>query len=342
MQITNLILASLLFVDALGLPQTQLSSYRVLKNGSYQKVESSEADRLSAQVLKLFEEGRYDEALPLAKRVLEIREKQLGTDSKPVAVALCNLATIYMQQKIYDQAETAFQASLSIYAKLNDDLNAAKIADSLGLLHYQRRNFDQAEALFLRSLSLREKHWGSDHADVTQYLYGVANFYRSLGSYSKAAGTLKRIVEIKEKTGMPEQSELGEALEDYACVLREADRKTEAKKIEERVNRIFYSPTDTKDSADESSDVLNGKAISLPRPQFPKVAQAIRESASVRVRILIDESGKVLKACAVDGPGILQDASKTAALRARFTPTVKDGKPVKVIGFVTYNFRSRF
>jgi protein TonB len=124
--------------------------------------------------------------------------------------------------------------------------------------------------------------------------------------------------------------------------LREADLKTELKKIEERVSRIFYSLSATKDSADKSSDVVNGKAISLPVPQVPNIARTIKKSGSVRVRILIDESGNVLKACAIDGPVIFRDVSKTAALSAHFTPTVKDGKPVKVIGFVTYNFRSGF
>ena len=134
MQVTILILASVLFATSLGFPQTQHLSYRVFENSSYQTAESSETDRLSAQVVKLFEEGRYNEALPLAKRVPEIREKQLGTNSKPIAVALCNVAMIYMQQKIYDQAESFFNASLNVYAKLNDDLNVAKITDSLGLL----------------------------------------------------------------------------------------------------------------------------------------------------------------------------------------------------------------
>lgn len=42
------------------------------------KGEAAEAGRLNAEVLKLYREGKYDEALPVAKRVLELREKQLG------------------------------------------------------------------------------------------------------------------------------------------------------------------------------------------------------------------------------------------------------------------------
>ena len=331
---TFTILSLVVIASSLGLAQTQRSSY--------QGTESSEADRLNAQVVTLFGEGKYSEALPLAKRVLEIREKELGTNNKPVAVALYNLATIYMQQKIYDQAESFFKASLSIYAKLNDDLNVAKITDSLGLLRYQQKDYDQAEVLFLRSLALREKALGPDHADVAQYLYGVANFYRVLGKYSKAAAIGKRIVEIKEKTATAEQSELGEALAEYACALRKANRKAEAEKIEERVTRIFSWDADTKDSADKFSVVLNGKAISLPPPEYPVVARIEKKLGSILVRVLIDESGKVLKACAVDGPVIFHDASEDAALRARFTPTVKNGKPVMVIGLILYNYRIRF
>jgi len=42
-----------------------------------QSSELKEAEQLSAQVIKLYEKGKFDEALPLAERVLFLREKFL-------------------------------------------------------------------------------------------------------------------------------------------------------------------------------------------------------------------------------------------------------------------------
>jgi protein TonB len=87
-----------------------------------------------------------------------------------------------------------------------------------------------------------------------------------------------------------------------------------------------------------SMGVLVSHAISLPQPQYPQLAKQIRIQGPVNVQILVDEQGRVVSAQAVSGHPILLAAAKEAALRARFTPTMLSGVPVKVQGVITYNF----
>jgi TonB family protein len=87
-----------------------------------------------------------------------------------------------------------------------------------------------------------------------------------------------------------------------------------------------------------SAGVLNGKAISLPKPPYPPAARAVRASGSVSVQVLIDESGRVISATAVSGHPLLQAAAVAAARQARFSPTMLSGQSVKVSGVITYNF----
>jgi len=68
------------------------------------------------------------------------------------------------------------------------------------------------------------------------------------------------------------------------------------------------------------------------------MARQIRAQGSVNVQILVDEQGKVISAQTVSGHPLLTLAAKEAALRARFTPTILNGQPVKVQGVITYNF----
>ena len=84
--------------------------------------------------------------------------------------------------------------------------------------------------------------------------------------------------------------------------------------------------------------VLNGKAISLPPPEYPPAARAAGVAGIVVVRITIDEYGNVISAQAVSGPPALHQASVNAALMAKFAPTSLVGEPVQVTGVVTYNF----
>jgi TonB family protein len=87
-----------------------------------------------------------------------------------------------------------------------------------------------------------------------------------------------------------------------------------------------------------SGGVLNGKAVSKPAPAYPPIAKAARASGTVVVQITVDEGGSVVSASAVSGHPLLRASAEAAARRARFSPTLLSGRPVKVQGTITYNF----
>ena len=87
-----------------------------------------------------------------------------------------------------------------------------------------------------------------------------------------------------------------------------------------------------------SGGVLNGKAIDKPEPPYPSIAKAARASGTVTVQVTVDETGHVVSAQAVSGHPLLREAAVQAARRARLSPTLLSGKPVKVSGVLTYNF----
>lgn len=85
--------------------------------------------------------------------------------------------------------------------------------------------------------------------------------------------------------------------------------------------------------------VINGKAVSLPKPEYPHdIISGTRPRGSVQVELLIDESGNVISAGAVNGDPLLQASARKAACKAKFSPTTLSGSPVKVMGILTYNF----
>lgn len=99
--------------------------------------------------------------------------------------------------------------------------------------------------------------------------------------------------------------------------------------------------TPTPPRAPISGGVLNGKAISLPKPAYPPIARAAHAAGTVVVQVLIDENGNVVSAHAVSGHPLLQAAAVGAARSAKFSPTKLSGQPVKVTGVIQYNFVSQ-
>jgi protein TonB len=87
-----------------------------------------------------------------------------------------------------------------------------------------------------------------------------------------------------------------------------------------------------------SKGVVNGSAVSLPKPPYPPAAKAVRAAGTVSVQVTIDENGNVISASAAGGHPLLQQAAVSAARQAKFRPTLLSGTPVKVTGIITYNF----
>jgi Ca-activated chloride channel family protein len=122
-----------------------------------------------------------------------------------------------------------------------------------------------------------------------------------------------------------------------------AVKPAEAKPIEVKSTNAKTAVAKTADAkpADArlvSGGVLNGKALHLPKPMYPPAAKSIRAAGVVNVEVTLGEDGKVLTARAVSGNPFLRQAAVDAARQARFSPTVLSGKPVQVVGVITYTF----
>jgi TonB family protein len=80
------------------------------------------------------------------------------------------------------------------------------------------------------------------------------------------------------------------------------------------------------------------KAMDKPAPTYPQTARAARVGGIVTVYLMLDESGAVSKVERTDGPELLRGAAAAAARRWKFRPTVVNGQPVRVSGYINFNF----
>ena len=83
---------------------------------------------------------------------------------------------------------------------------------------------------------------------------------------------------------------------------------------------------------------LAGKAKQRVSPAYPPLARTARVSGVVTVYLVVNEKGEVESVQRTDGPAQLQQAATEAARRWKFLPTVVDGQPVRVSGYLSFNF----
>src|SRR6266508_3255897 len=180
--------------------------------------ELQEARKLTKEARRLQLAGKYDEALRLGERALEIREKRLGPDHLEVARSLNNLAHIYYLRGDYAKAEPLYQRALVIREKAlgPDHLEVADSLNSLSTLYWVKGDYAKSELLQQRALAIREKVLGPDHPDLATSLNNVAGIYNFKGDYAKADLLYRRSLAIREKALGPDHQDVAISLHNLA------------------------------------------------------------------------------------------------------------------------------
>lgn len=303
-------------------------------------VPTDEGTRLSVEVVRLFGESKYVEALPVAKNAIAVREKNLGREHILVGQSLRNLAYIELKLNNRKDASNSFERAVEIYESneplaKSDQAGLAEMFETMAYINIVNGNADKSVSKLQQAIALREKVNGVDALETASPLKTLGQVFNGIGDYEKAVPLLIRALEIRSKAEGIDNLLLRQTT---ACSLTKLGRNDEAAEINRKYRSNVKDETSTAQARTVSGGVLNGMATSLPKPPYPAEAKVSRAGGSVSIQVLIDETGKVIFACAVSGPKILQPGTESAAYQATFTPTLLEGKPVRVSGVITYNF----
>lgn len=83
---------------------------------------------------------------------------------------------------------------------------------------------------------------------------------------------------------------------------------------------------------------LNAKSVRRVVPTYPALAKSSRVEGVVRVHVGLDENGKVVGVFKSEGPLLLRQSAEQAARGWQFSPTMVDGKPIRLIGYIEFNY----
>ncbi|WP_437542210.1 CHAT domain-containing tetratricopeptide repeat protein [Sorangium sp. So ce367] len=181
-----------------------------------------EAERLNRRVAELEQAGRYDEAIPLARRALALRERALGPEHPGVAQSLAGLALLLQEKGDYAAAEPLYRRALVIREKAlgPEHPHVAASLYSLALLLEQKADYAVAEPLYRRALDIREKAFGPEHPAVAQSLNALAGLLQTIGDYAGAEPLYHRALAIVEKAFGAEHHNVAAILNNLAVLLQ--------------------------------------------------------------------------------------------------------------------------
>lgn len=159
------------------------------------------AGSLHSQVNRLHDQGRYQEALPLAQKSVELSEKIWGVESITYAHELGNLARVYGQLGLELFALPLELTALKIKERIYGP-DHPKITTRLHNLSQTYQHLDDHEnALYFarRAFKISEKSFGHNHEKFQDSLIRVASIYLDMGKFKKSLSCYEEALKICNK-----------------------------------------------------------------------------------------------------------------------------------------------
>jgi tetratricopeptide (TPR) repeat protein/CHAT domain-containing protein len=198
--------------------------------------DDSEVQALNADIDRLYGEGRFADAIPLAERALSIQERALGPDDPGVVKALNNLALLYRSAGDYVGAEALFERVLEITIEAlgPDDPAVAITVNNLGMVYWEQGDRTRAAKHLEKALEIWQKAHGPSHPRVAVSLNTVASLYLKLGDPERAGPLYEKALAIWEKTPDPLYDQLIDTQRNLASIRRTDADFADAESILER------------------------------------------------------------------------------------------------------------
>jgi tetratricopeptide (TPR) repeat protein len=143
---------------------------------------------LNQRVYRLFEEGNYQEAIPIAERAVEVAKRDRGPEQVKTADALDNLGRLFTKIGEYAKAEPLYQEVLQIREKVlgPEHRDSTGSLNNLAELYEDMGEYAKAEPLYQEALRIRLKVLGSEHPDTAISISALALLKFDLGRIDEA------------------------------------------------------------------------------------------------------------------------------------------------------------
>jgi tetratricopeptide (TPR) repeat protein len=201
---------------------------------------NNDPDLLNQQFLKLYQQGKYQDAIPIAEKLLAIRKKQLGLENRWTADSLNNLAVLYVDMGAYAKAEPLYQQAFKIYKELlgPDHPDTAATTDNLAGLYKHMGDYVKAEPLYQQALKIRKKTLGPDHPKTATSLNNLAELYLAMAAYGKAEPLYQQALEIDQKALGPEHPDTASDLGNLGLLYADMGDYAKAEPLYEQALKI--------------------------------------------------------------------------------------------------------
>jgi CHAT domain-containing protein/tetratricopeptide (TPR) repeat protein len=191
---------------------------------------------LNDKIAQLYDQEKYDQAVPLAKEALELTRARKGSDNLDTGIRLAWLASLYLRNQNLADAEPVVKHAVFILEKTqgSNEALAGRTLCALALPYIDLGRYHEAQTLLELALAKAEKTAGPDRADVGMALESLGQVYLGQGRYAEAESAVKRSLVIRENALGRDHLRVAQSLNNLAFLYRTLGRHAEAEPLFKR------------------------------------------------------------------------------------------------------------
>jgi tetratricopeptide (TPR) repeat protein len=242
---------------------------------------------LNQQVNQLMEQGKYQEAIPVAERALEASKRARGPEQPETADALNNLGFLFNKIGNYAKAEPLLQEALRIRQKVlgPEHPDTASSLNKLAVLYQEVHDYAKAEPLYQEALRIRRKVLGAEHPGTASSLNNLALLYQDMHEYAKAEPLYQETVRICQKVLGPEHPETATSLNNLATLYWRMGEYAKAEPLYQEALRIRQKVLGSEHP--DTASTLNSLAVLYQdMGEYAKAAPLYQEALQIWQKIL--------------------------------------------------------
>jgi len=179
-----------------------------------------------------YKQKKYDQALIIYNKLLDVYKSNLSSDHLKVAEVLNKIANLLSLEGKYEDALKYYKETLCILENNLSPSNSsfAKFLNDIGKTFFLKGDIDAAEAMFESSINIYQLGYGMDALYLTVPLNNLVMLYDNQLKYLEAIDKNRRIISIYNKSYGPdnyyssmvylELAELFEKIKDYENSLK--------------------------------------------------------------------------------------------------------------------------
>ncbi len=193
---------------------------------------------IQTSIAKVLEEGgSWSKVEHLRELIYVSRKDILSHDDQDVLSSTSNLATTYLDQGRFQEAEGLILKVLEGLKRTLDenDPEVLRAMTNLSGIYFNQGRLPAAEALQLKVLEERRKVWGEDHPAVLRIMNNLSQTYSSWGRLQEAEILALKVVEGLERYLGGDHPQAVSAMGNLASIYSSLGRFEEAETLEVKV-----------------------------------------------------------------------------------------------------------